>query len=110
MSRFRVADCRSRVETKPSESAPRVNAIPNSEEREFQMTSQQLSVKVAINSRRLVLERTDKIFSNLTEEQLLKEVAPGKNRLIYLWRHLTASQDAMFPIFVLGPRLHPGTR
>ena len=48
------------------------------------MTSQQLSVKVAINSWRAVLERTDKIFSSLSEDQLLREVAPGKNRLIYL--------------------------
>src|SRR5260370_38149229 len=101
MSRFRVADCRSRVETKPTESAPRVNAIPNSEEREFQMTSQQLSVKVAINSWRLVLERTDKIFSNLTEEQLLTEVAPGKNRLTYRWGHITASHNGRFPILGL---------
>jgi hypothetical protein len=71
------------------------------------MTSQQLSVTVAINSWRLVLERADKIFSNLTEHELLKEVAPGKNRLIYLWGHLTAIHDAMFSILGLGPRLHP---
>jgi hypothetical protein len=71
------------------------------------MTSQQLSVKVAINSWRLVLERADKIFSNLTEDQLLTEVAPGRNRLIYVWGHLTAVHDAMFPILGLGPRLHP---
>jgi len=71
------------------------------------MTSHQLSVKVAINSWRLVLERGDKIFSTLTQDQLLKEVAPGKNRLIYLCGHLTASHDAMFPILGLGPRLHP---
>ena len=71
------------------------------------MTSQQLSVKVAINSWQVVLERTDKIFSALTQDQLLKEVAPGKNRLIYLWGHLTAIHDAMFPMLGFGPRLHP---
>lgn len=71
------------------------------------MKSQQLSVKVAINSWRLVVERADKTFSNLTEDQLLKEVAPGKNRLIYLWGHLTAIHDAMFSTLGLGPRLHP---
>ena len=71
------------------------------------MTSQQLSVTVAINSWRLVVERADKIFSNVTERELLKEVAPGKNRLIYLWGHLTAIHDAMFSILGLGPRLHP---
>jgi hypothetical protein len=71
------------------------------------MTSQQLSVKVALNSWNLVLERADKIFSNLSEDQLLKEVAPGKNRLIYLWGHLIAIHDAMFSILGFGPRLHP---
>jgi hypothetical protein len=71
------------------------------------MTSEQLSVKVAINSWRAVLERADKIFSSLSEDQLLREVAPGKNRLIYLWGHLTAIHDAMFPILGFGPRLHP---
>jgi len=107
---FTVADCEIRVGTNravigtASESDTELGR-----DREFQMTSQQLSVKVAINSWRLVLERTDKMFSNLTEEQLLKEVAPGKNRLIYLWGHLTASHDAMFPILGLGSRVHPET-
>jgi len=71
------------------------------------VTSNELSVQVAINSWRLVLERANKAFSNLTADQLLKEVAPGKNRLIYLWGHLTAAHDAMFPILGLGERLHP---
>ena len=71
------------------------------------MTSHELPVKVAINSWRLVVERADKIFSRLTEDQLVSEVAPGKNRVIYLWGHLTAIHDAMFPILGLGPRLHP---
>jgi hypothetical protein len=37
---------------------------------------------------------------------LLAEVAPGKNRLIYLWGHLIAVHDGMFPILGLGDRLH----
>ena len=71
------------------------------------MTSHKLSVQVAINSWRLVVERANKIFASLTEDELLKEVAPGKNRLIYLWGHVTAIHDAMFPILGLGERLHP---
>ena len=71
------------------------------------VTASEWSVQVAINSWRLVLERADKALSNLTEDQLLKEVAPGKNRVIYLWGHLTAAHDAMFPILGLGERLHP---
>jgi len=64
-------------------------------------------VKVATNSWRLVVERADKMFSGLTEDQLLGEVAPGKNRVIYLWGHLIAVHDRMFSILGLGPRLHP---
>jgi uncharacterized damage-inducible protein DinB len=71
------------------------------------MKSHELPVKVAISSWRLVVERADKIFSGLTEAELLAEVAPGKNRVIYLWGHLIAVHDAMFSILGLGSRLHP---
>src|ERR1700692_117973 len=73
----------------------------------MQMTSQQLSVKVAINSWKLVAERAGKTFSKFTEDELRKEVAPGKNRVMYVWGHLTAIHDAMFSILGLRPRLHP---
>jgi uncharacterized damage-inducible protein DinB len=64
-------------------------------------------VQVGINSWRLVLERVNKRLSNLADDQLLNEVAPGRNRIIYLLGHLTAIHDAMFPILGLGERLHP---
>jgi uncharacterized damage-inducible protein DinB len=76
-------------------------------ERLMAMNSNELSVQVAINSWRLVLDRVNKTLSNLTDEQLLKEVAPGKNRLIYILGHLIAIHDAMFSILGLGERLHP---
>src|SRR6202022_2212768 len=78
-----------------------------SKKRLITMTSHKLSVQVAINSWRLAVERANKIFASLTEDELLKEVAPGRNRLIYLWGHLTAIHDAMSPILGLGERLHP---
>jgi DinB superfamily len=71
------------------------------------MTSHELPVKVAISSWRLVVDRAGTIFSGLTEEQLFREVAPGKNRVIYLLGHLIAVHDRMFSILGLGPRLHP---
>jgi len=64
-------------------------------------------VTAAVNSWKLNIERADRFFSPLTEEQLRKEVAPGKNRLIYLWGHLTAVHDRMLPLLVLGARRHP---
>jgi DinB superfamily len=82
-------------------------ALAGLKERLMKVTSHELTVQVAINSWRLVLERTNKTLSSLADDQLLKEVAPGKNRVIYLWGHLIAVHDAMFPILGLGERLHP---
>jgi hypothetical protein len=69
--------------------------------------SEQALVTAAVNSWKLNIERANKFFSSLNEEQLLREVAPGKNRLIYLWGHLTAVHDRMLPLLALGPRRHP---
>ena len=71
------------------------------------LTSEDAFITAAVNSWKFNTERADKLFSPLTEEQLLQEVAPGKNRLIYLWGHLTAVHDRMLPLLGLGPRLHP---
>jgi len=69
--------------------------------------SEQALVTSALNSWKSTIERADRIFSPLNEEQLQKEVAPGKNRLIYLWGHLTAVHDRMLPLLGFGERLHP---
>ena len=69
--------------------------------------SEQALVASAVNSWKSTIERADRIFSPLSDEQLQKEVAPGKNRLIYLWGHLTAVHDRMLPLLGLGERLHP---
>jgi hypothetical protein len=66
-----------------------------------------LLAAVALNSWKSAVERADRLFSALTEEQLMTEVAPGKNRLIYLWGHLTAVHDRMLPLLGFGERLHP---
>src|SRR5246500_722797 len=53
------------------------------------------------------IERADKLFGGFSSEGLLREIAPGRNRLLYLWGHLTATHDAMLPLLGLGERLHP---
>ena len=53
------------------------------------------------------IERADKLFGSLSSEEVQREVAPGRNRLLYLWGHLTAVHDAMLPMLGLGERLHP---
>jgi DinB superfamily len=71
------------------------------------MMPEQSLVTVALNSWKSTVERADRLFPVLTEEQLMQEVAPGKNRLIYLWGHLTAVHDRMLPLLGFGERLHP---
>jgi hypothetical protein len=51
--------------------------------------------------------RATKIFSDISDEELLREIGPGRNRLIYLLGHLTAVNDALFPLFGLGQQFYP---
>jgi hypothetical protein len=51
--------------------------------------------------------RITKLLDSLTDEQLMKETAPGRNRGIYLLGHLIAVSDGLHPLFGLGDRLYP---
>ena len=53
------------------------------------------------------IDRADKLFGGLSSEEVQQEIAPGRNRLVYLWGHLTAIHDAMLPLLALRERLHP---
>jgi hypothetical protein len=76
-------------------------------QKETVMTNDELYLAVALNGWKGNIERADKMFSGLSDEEVLKEIAPGKNRLIYIWGHLTAIHDAMLPLLGIGRRLHP---
>src|SRR5258705_6418100 len=82
-------------------------SVSNKNTKEGLMTNEELYLAVALNGWKGNLERADKMFSGLSDQEVLKEIAPGKNRLIYLWGHLTATHDAMLPLFGIGQRLHP---
>jgi hypothetical protein len=71
------------------------------------MTSEEMLTNVAVNSWKLVIGRLDQGIEPLSDEQLQRQVAPGKNRLQYLVGHLTAVHDRMFPMLGLGERLYP---
>src|ERR1700738_1806055 len=47
------------------------------------------------------IDRADKLFGGLSSEEVLREIAPGRNRILYLWGHLTAIHDAMLPLLGL---------
>jgi hypothetical protein len=71
------------------------------------VTSEQLMVAGAIGSWKGVVGRASKLFDGMTDEQLQQTVAPGRNRIIYLLGHLTATHDSMLPLLRIGERLHP---
>jgi hypothetical protein len=71
------------------------------------MTTEQLMATTALNTWKLVIGRFSKGIAPLTGEQLQNQVAPERNRLMYLLGHLTAVHDRMFSLLDLGDRLHP---
>jgi hypothetical protein len=64
-------------------------------------------IALALKVWKTQIDRADKLFRSLSSEDVLREIAPGRNRLVYLWGHLTAIHDAMLPLLGLGERLHP---
>jgi DinB superfamily len=71
------------------------------------MTTENSLIDSALRGWKSNVERADKLFGALSPGELEQEVAPGKNRLIYLWGHLAAVHDALLPLLGIGERLHP---
>jgi hypothetical protein len=71
------------------------------------MTTDASLLDVALRTWKTNIDRADKLFSSMSEKELLEEIAPGKNRRIYLWGHLTSINDALIPLLGFGDRLHP---
>ena len=64
-------------------------------------------IKMALGAWESYNARVKKLLDELTDEQLLAETAPGRNRGIYLIGHLVAVSDGLFPILGFGERLYP---
>lgn len=64
----------------------------------------QLFVKMTLDAWHSRVKEADKIIDALSDEQLMNEVAPGRNRGIYLLGHLTAVHDMMLPLLDMGPQ------
>jgi hypothetical protein len=71
------------------------------------MTTEKSLIDAALRGWKFNVEQAEKLFATLSPEQLEQEVAPGKNRLIYLWGHLAAVNDRLLPLLGIAERLHP---
>ncbi|MCW3108655.1 MAG: hypothetical protein JWQ09_3161, partial [Segetibacter sp.] len=72
------------------------------------MEHKQVFVQMALQAWNTQINRTGQLFNRMEEEQLLKEIAPGKNRGIYIIGHLIAIHDAVNEILGLGGRAYAG--
>jgi hypothetical protein len=71
------------------------------------MNPNHILVKMVFDRWNALLKNGDTKLQALSDEQLQKEIAPGKNRGIYLLGHLIAIHDAMLPLLDLGVQEHP---
>jgi hypothetical protein len=53
------------------------------------------------------VNRMNDFFDNASDDDLMHEVAPGRNRGIYLLGHLTAVNDGIMPLLGLSEKLYP---
>ena len=70
-------------------------------------SSEERMIDSTLRAWRFNADRIDKFFNALSPDQLEQEIATGRNRLIYLWGHIAALNDRLFPLVGLGPRLYP---
>lgn len=70
-------------------------------------TEQEVFIKIGLDAWNIYVERTNKLFESLTDEQLQQQVAPNRNTALYLLGHLTAVHDGMLPLLGFRDRLYP---
>jgi DinB superfamily len=70
------------------------------------MGVENVMVGSAVGSWKQWVGQVDKTIGGFGDEELQREVAPGRNRVYYLLGHLTAVHDRLFATLRLGQRLH----
>ncbi len=66
-----------------------------------------LLVKMVLDRWYGSIKNFDKIIGGISDEALMNEIAPGKNRGIYLLGHLIAVHDDMLVLLDMGSRQYP---
>lgn len=61
-------------------------------------SQQEIFIKMVLDAWHSKTSQLDRVLLALSDEKLLKEVAPGRNRGVYLLGHLTALADSIFPL------------
>jgi hypothetical protein len=71
------------------------------------MTTTDTFVKMTFDRWDASIKNCDTLINSMTDETLQSEIAPGKNRGIYLLGHLIAVHDDMLRLLDMGEKLYP---
>src|SRR6187397_2927107 len=71
------------------------------------MTPTETILKMIFDRWYASIKNCDTLLASLSDETLQKEIAPGKNRGIYLLGHLIAVHDDMLILLDMGEKLYP---
>lgn len=71
-----------------------------------QAIEKQLFIKMVLSNWDLQIGRMNNLLGKLSDEQLSKETAPGRNTGVYLLGHLVAVNDGIITLLGLGERLY----
>jgi len=75
-------------------------------EQQHNSTGDQI-MKLLLKTWTLQNKRVTDFFAKYAEEIYYNEVAPDRNRAIYLLGHLVATNDGLLPLLGIGKRLYP---
>ena len=71
------------------------------------MNTTQTMLKMVFDRWNGSVKNCNALLDSVTDEQLQQEIAPGKNRGIYLLGHLIAVHDDMLILLGMGEKLYP---
>ncbi|WP_300665523.1 DinB family protein [Fluviicola sp.] len=71
------------------------------------MTTNLTTVKMIMDRWEASVKSCDTLLQSLSDEQLEREIAPGKNRGTYLLGHLIAVHDDMLILLDMGKKAYP---
>ena len=71
------------------------------------MNTTETTLKMIFDRWYALLKNFDATLNALTDEQLQHEIAPGKNRGIYLLGHIIAVHDDMLRLLDMGDKMYP---
>ena len=71
------------------------------------MTNTEITVKMIFDRWYASIKNFDALLGAILDEKLYQEIAPGRNRGIYVLGHLIAVHDDMLILLDMGEKLYP---